>query len=112
MPETPSLHVTIPARGRDSLRAEDCELFELCESIFERFVRLALSLDCPLLARKALLPELVAELGLDRERAESLFELSLEVGHLRAHGDYFRSELEIGILVSRVTDGWVEAGRN
>ena len=112
MPETPSLQIAVPALAQQTDKAETCPLLDLCQAVFERFARLALSLDCPLLARKALLPKLVQELGLDRERVEAIFELSLEVGHLRAHGNYFRSELEIGILISRVTDGWVEAGRN
>ena len=96
-----------PEETRDS-----CELFKVCELVAERY-RQACALDSD---RAKVLRCLEQEVGeyfdLGQERASQLIALSMELSHLQANGDYITSELEVGRMISVVTDGWVEPGSN
>ncbi len=91
---------------------DECPLLDLCDRLADRFVRLCRGEDHPMVIRRRLERELRAEYGLDRERAEKLLDLTLEVLHLRTHGRYERSLAEIGYLIAFVTGGLEEAGDN
>jgi hypothetical protein len=92
--------------------ADGAGLLEICHEIADRFVLACLVNDHPFAVREAMEIGLAEEYDLPSERAERLFDLALEVMHLRIHGRYFSPLAEIGHLIAAVTGGLAEPGSN
>ncbi|MCB1089379.1 MAG: hypothetical protein KDM63_20240 [Verrucomicrobiae bacterium] len=111
-PRLPTPGGDSPIPNPDSRNAPDDCLFLVCDELASRFVLACLVNDDPLEVRDAMEIELAKEFDLTPERAGQLFDLALEVMHLKVHGHYHSSEAEIGFLIASVTGGLNEVGNN
>lgn len=81
----------------------ECPLFLLCEHLAARFHRDCLLADTPRSVRRRLERRIRRRLRLDRERAAALFDLALELQHLKDLGCYQKPIAEIGRLIALVS---------
>lgn len=100
----------LPSTGDPS--PEGGPLFELCAELGDRFVAACLVEDDPYLVREWMEKGIANDFELSPERAGKLFDLALEVLHLRTHGRYFGSVAEVGYLISSASGGLTEPGIN
>ena len=107
---------TSPAGELDPLSADEdqqaCPLFQICEQVIEKFRDASRKESDHQAVRRGLERQITSMFGLDGIHATLLAELAFELMHLKAHGCFQTSEVEVGCLISRVTDGWVEPGSN
>ena len=107
---------TSPEGGVDTNSADEdqeaCELFQICEQVIEKFREASRKESDQQVVRRGLERQITSMFGLDGIHAALLAELAFELMHLKAHGRFQTSEVEVGCLISRVTDGWVEPGSN
>jgi hypothetical protein len=91
---------------------ESCPLFRICEQLIEQFREACCEEGDEKVVRRWLEGRIAGMFGFDRDRSILLADLAFELMHLKAHGRFQSSELEVGALISRVTNGWVEPGAN
>ena len=89
-----------------------CPLFQICEQVIEHFREACLKESDQQVVRRRLERQISRMFSLDGNHSALLAELAFELMHLKAHGRFQTSEAEVGCLISRVTDGWVEPGSN
>ena len=91
---------------------EACPLFQICEQLIEQFRDACREENDAKVVRSWLEKRIAAMFGFNQARSILLADLAFELMHLKAHGRFESSELEVGYLISRVTEGWVEPGCN
>lgn len=97
-----------PPRGE---RGEEW-LRRYCGELGDRFALACQVNDDPLDVRAVMEEDLCREFGLPPDRAECLFDLALEVMHLRIYGRYHSPVVEVARLIATVTGGLTEPGIN
>lgn len=100
-----------PTSSKRGERGEEW-LRHYCGELGDRFALACLVNDDPLDVRAVMEADLCREFGLPPERAECLFDLALEVMHLRICGRYHSPVVEVARLIATVTGGLSEPGAN
>lgn len=99
-----SLKVSTANRPESGKTPVESGLLGLCHEIAGLILRRHLEKIDAVSVRREVRERLVGMMSCSRERAERLIDLSLELIHVKAHGHFKRSPIELSLLIALAGD--------
>lgn len=99
-PSTPSANLGFSDSCEEDDDEVDCPLFLLCERLANHYARECREAGSHEVARRRMEQKIRKRLHWSGRRAAALFDLAMELRHLRIHDRYRRSVVEVGRLIA------------